>query len=129
MLDLWWSPGKNMNVTPKIAGCCTDCEKLVFDVIARGEDGRPKQLGAPQPDARRVTFLLADGSVMDLTFCSDCISSLNTSEYGKLWDTVLVSWLTELGDSRPPWFMEQMENTIMYELGVQDWVAVMKHAH
>ena len=123
-----------MNIAPKTVGCCSICEKLVFDVTARFEagepnEGKPKQLGAPQPDARRVTFLLASGEIMDLTFCEDCTQTLNAEDYGPLWDKVLVSWLAELNEARPMWFLAQSENAILCELGVQDWTELMKQAH
>ncbi len=123
-----------VNIAPKIVGACACCDRMVFDITARfgaGEpnEGKPKQLGAPQADARRVTFLLTSGEVMDLTFCDDCMNTLSSETYGQLWDKVLVSWAAELGDKRPDWFMAQFQNAILCELNAQDWTEVMRGAH
>ena len=109
----------DLNIEPKIAGACSCCDEMVFDVTARHEDGRPARLGAPHPAARRIAFLLASGEIMDLTFCAGCAATVG-DRYGPLWDKVLVSWTAELGDRTPPWFLEQMENVILDEIGVQD---------
>ena len=123
-----------VNVTPKIVGACSSCNRMVFDVTARfgqGEpnEGQPKQLGAPQPDAKRVTFLLASGEIMDLTFCGDCLETLNNDDYPPLWGRVLVSWMAELGENRPDWIFKQSQNAILCEINVQDWTDVMRSAH
>lgn len=117
-----------LKIEPKIAGACSCCDEMVFDVVARCEDGRPARLGAPHPAARRIAFLLASGEIMDLTFCAGCAALTAGDRYGRLWDRVLVSWKAELGDRTPPWFLEQMENIILAEIGVQDWTGLLTEA-
>ena len=74
----------------KTLGHCTLCDKEVFEIIRRypsylpnGSDhpyaNEPMKVGKPLPDAKRVSFVLLDGSRCDLTFCSTC-------EPGKLSD-------------------------------------------
>lgn len=65
----------------KRVGCCTLCDEAVMEIkqlyrLNSGHPyaGMPRVVGGPLADARRVTFLLADGSVMVLTFgtCERC---------------------------------------------------------
>ena len=60
----------------KHTGCCTLCDRVVFDVVTTftaGElSGWPKQIGQPHDDARRVTLAFADGTTGEITLCGDC---------------------------------------------------------
>ncbi len=60
----------------KRLGCCTLCDKEVFEIKERftgGDvDGLAKTLGRPYEEARRITLVLIDGKHMALTFCGDC---------------------------------------------------------
>lgn len=67
----------------KSTGCCTICDKEVFDILERYPSYLPdgtkhphseeaRKVGLALPDAKRVTFVLLDGSHCDLTFCSNC---------------------------------------------------------
>lgn len=63
----------------KLEGCCTACNKPVFEVKARFASGplsrAPSVVGKPEDNARRVTFLLSDGSTVALSFCEPCIEA------------------------------------------------------
>ncbi len=85
----------------KIVGHCTICDKCVAEVPARivGKDhpydGFPLRVDGWKPEARRVVFRLADGSMMDLTFgdCKDCKRS-KLNQVGvrtKIWDKVVAT--------------------------------------
>jgi hypothetical protein len=61
----------------KKLGCCSLCDREVFDSAERypHDHALASQIrspGAPAREARRVTFLLMDGSRCDMTFCSKC---------------------------------------------------------
>lgn len=66
----------------KWKGCCTLCDKEVFESKTRfveasvGSDsvflGRLKTVDHPFANARRITFVLSDGTEADITFCEDC---------------------------------------------------------
>lgn len=109
----------------KIAGHCTTCDAECFEIIERwGEHerrpGEPKRIGAPLDGATRITFLLVDGSRMDLTFCKDCAAGLTDDSYSSIWQKVLRSWTRELeekGDEPPEWFTKQYENGLLSEMG------------
>jgi len=106
---------------PKLMGCCTCCDKLVFNVTRRDPDTRePIQLGAPLDDAVRTTFLLASGSMMDLTFCRKCNSALSPEKFYELWKRVLISWITQSGSDHE-WVKTQTENGIVGMLHSVDW--------
>jgi hypothetical protein len=118
----------------KIIGCCSSCDKEVFDVVERfssAEDnaGMPKRIGAPHDDAIRVGFLLANGEQMDLTFCAECVDSLSSDDYPQLWEKVLRSWVVELGEKRPDWLTQMLGNGILCEVGKQTWKDVMRSAN
>ena len=66
---------------------------------------------------------------MDLTFCGDCLETLNNDDYPPLWGRVLVSWMAELGENRPDWIFKQSQNAILCEINVKDWTDVMRSAH
>lgn len=68
----------------KIAGCCSLCDKPQFEVLRKYTEGpragEPADFGKPDPDTRRITFLLADGSTTDMTFCESCAVDIPFSE-------------------------------------------------
>lgn len=53
----------------KRLGHCTLCETQVFEMP------NPSRIGAPRENARRVTFVLMDGTQADCTFCDECVVS------------------------------------------------------
>ena len=68
----------------KIAGCCTLCDKPQFEILRKYTEGpragEPADFGKPEPGVTRVTFLLADGSTTDMTFCESCVGNISFSE-------------------------------------------------
>lgn len=68
----------------KIAGCCTLCDKPQFEILRKYTEGpragEPADFGKPAPEAHRITFLLADGSTTDMTFCESCAGDISFSE-------------------------------------------------
>lgn len=109
----------------KIIGHCTLCDGECFDILERyaaGErrPGEPKRIGQPHDGATRITFLLLDGSRMDLTFCAACTSRLTTESYTPIWRKVIRSWTREFEEKgtadRPRWFNKQFENGLLSEM-------------
>lgn len=109
----------------KIAGACTCCDAMCFEVMSRNEaherrPGEPKRLGKPNDDATRITFLLFDGTKTNLTFCGACATALNPDKYLEIWRKVMRSWLREQEDKQDQhqhWFPAQYANGLLVELG------------
>lgn len=99
-------------MTPKLIGCCSKCDAEVFDIVKRDEDRKPIQVGPAHDDAVRVTFRLAAGPYMDLTFCKPCSDGLTPDDYPFLWQRVMLSWVDQTG-SEHPWPKSQVDNTIL----------------
>ncbi len=83
----------------KLAGCCTLCDKPVFNIIKKYPNnhllaGEPRTVGEPLATAMRLTLLLSGGENMDLTFCSDCDVSPDT--FPAIWKKVMGSFKREL---------------------------------
>jgi len=81
----------------KKLGCCTSCGKEVYEILQRYASDHPyarepRKVGKPI-DAVKKTFLLTDGSTMDLTYCPDC-----TVNFSKDWRAVLDAWAREITD-------------------------------
>ena len=89
---------------PKVAGSCTLCGKMTFDVLRQNADGTPIRLGKPHDTARRLHFVLADGSTMSLTFCEPCARDLAPIHYPIIWQNVLEAFRreVELLEARDP---------------------------
>jgi len=108
----------------KIAGCCTCCDKKIFDVKAVFEQhhpraGEPKELGRAHPEAWRVTFGLYDGSTADFSFCAECAEKLTFEMYIAIWQKALRSFMREGAHQNPEhrkWFMPMLANGILLEL-------------
>lgn len=81
---------------PKCAGSCTLCGKMTFDVLRQRPDGTPARLGRPRAEARRLHFVLADGSTMALTFCEPCARDLTPIHYPIIWQKVLEAFRLEI---------------------------------
>jgi hypothetical protein len=106
---------------PKLTGCCSRCDVEVFDVVTRDPETRhPKRLGRAHEDAMRVSFLLVNGSRMDLTFCAACANELQPADYPALWTRVMVSWVAE-GQQDNEWAKSQVNNGIVGLLHQQPW--------
>lgn len=109
----------------KIAGHCTLCGEECFNIIERYSDterrpGEPKRIGLPHDGTTRITFLLIDGTRMDLTFCQTCTASLTADSYPSIWQKVIASWARELEEKgeteRPDWFNRQFDNGMLSEM-------------
>ena len=110
----------------KISGCCTICDELCFEVMARWDTherypGEPKRLGPPMNGATRVTFLLIDGTRADFTFCGECSKVLTPAQYPDIWRKTLRSFLREMSETARPWFNTQHANGILSEMGRINW--------
>ncbi len=109
----------------KIAGACTLCDQPCFEVIqTQAPSLEQKKLGLPLLGAMRFTFLLMDGSMMDLTFCAQCGEALAPSSYVAIWRKVMRSWLKEIGEEKQKhssWFTPQFANGILCVLARRPW--------
>ena len=110
----------------KMAGCCTLCDKEVFEVAVRfpAEDpraGQPKVITAPFENARRVTYQLDNGSLMDLTFCDEC----DTSDFAKIIDVCVKATLATSRPGEPvrAYMLERSILGLLYERSWQDVIA------
>lgn len=100
-------------MNPKFIGCCSKCDKEVFKVERRNPETRaPVTVSTPYEDAERLTFVLVDGTRMDLTFCTACADSLQPGEFPFLWQRVMASWVAESGADHP-WLKSQRDNGIL----------------
>lgn len=108
----------------KLNGCCTKCDKEVFEIVTRNPDTRePIRVGKPLENAMRLTFILADGSKMDLTFCAECARGLLPDEFSFLWRRVLRSWVAESGADHP-FVKTQGSNAILALANQRRWLEV-----
>lgn len=76
----------------KRVGCCTLCDAEVHEIIDRHPaghpyEGLPRRLGPPLKNIRRVRFALADGTICDITFCSEC--EITPERMPEIWRRVL----------------------------------------
>lgn len=121
----------------KISGACTLCDAMCFEVLGVFEEherrpGEPKQLGVPNPDAVRISFVLFDGTKTGLTFCGECASSPLHEQYTPIWRKNIRSWQRQLSDKseterNPEWFLRQFSNGILCEMGRQQWTELVKN--
>jgi len=108
-------------MTHKLIGCCSSCDAEVFDIVQRNPETRePTKVGASHDDAMRAAFLLADGSLMDLTFCRECASTLEPATFPMLWQRCMASWIKQSGADHP-WVKTQNDNGIMGLVRVISW--------
>lgn len=97
----------------KIAGCCSICDKEVYEVISRHPNGEPKQLGKPK-GAITKTFVLMDGTNMRLTFCEDC--EVDPRIYPWLWRKILKTFAEKEMPTTPQgkaWLLGMTNNNIL----------------
>ena len=113
-------------MSPKILGACTRCDKNVFEVVRTDTQTRlPLELGAAHDDAMRVTFILVNGTRMDLTFCADCASTLVPAEFPHIWQRVMLSWISESGADHPA-VKANVANGILGIVGMKPWKEVVR---
>jgi len=84
----------------KRVGCCTICDKKVFEVKEvfnkAPMEGWPRRLGKPTDDAWRIDYIMLDGSHIHLTFCTECLETAQQPEtYPALWNSVLQTFIWE----------------------------------
>lgn len=76
------------NEEMKRPGHCTLCETPVREIVAKHTTGplkgEPSQLGEWKDNAYRVSYLLSDGSIADITFCENCLDG----DFGEIWAAV-----------------------------------------
>ena len=109
----------------KIGGLCSICEAPCFEIMQvfdEGEKraGEPKRLGPPMNGSVRITFMLFDGRITDMTLCGECASSLNAVQYVTLWRKNLAGYLREQ-DGETKKFKHQFANGILCELERHTW--------
>lgn len=110
-------------MSPKLTGCCTKCDTEVFNIIRRNPETRvPVAVSTPLDNAVRLTFVLVDGTRMDLTFCTTCADGLDPREYSFLWRRVMHSWNAESPDH--PWTKTQVDNGILGLVARKSWKEV-----
>ena len=110
---------------PKLLGCCTQCDREVFEVTARNPETRePVKVGAPKAEAVRACFILADGTRMDLTFCAECAQKIVAPQFASLWERVMTSWVASSG-AEHPWVKTQTTNAILAMDSMRRWTEVI----
>lgn len=88
----------------KIMGACTLCDVIVADVKVKWPKGHllagePRAITKFLPIARKVVFVCASGSTLDLTFCDQCVKLVNEPGFiPRVWNRVLESYEFELSD-------------------------------
>lgn len=109
----------------KRPGHCTLCDEPVFEIrsaLGGAEGERVQIIDAPLDNAIRATFQLCNGSIMDLTFCDQCILTVDT-KLDEIWDNVLESGAAE--DYIP---IEQVGDFLLGLLYTRTWKDVLADA-
>jgi hypothetical protein len=107
----------------KQIGCCSQCGQEVFEISRRNPDtGAPINVGAPLGNAMKATFVLFNGSQMDLTMCESCVDALEPSHFAGLWRKVMDAWIAQSGADHP-WPRSQVDNGIVGLLYARPWKA------
>lgn len=97
-------------------GCCSKCDCEVFEIVTRNPETRePLRVGAPLDNAMRAEFIMVNGSIMDLTFCRDCLETLAPSDYLPLWLRIMKSW------GKHEWVATQVDNGLVGIRSVRPW--------
>ncbi len=83
----------------KKAGCCSFCNKAVFDILTQYPStspfaGLPIRIGRPHDDAWRAAILLTDGTTADFTFCAECLPEVE-ERLPELWRKSIASFVFE----------------------------------
>lgn len=83
----------------KRPGHCTLCDEPVREIVRKHTKGKkkgePVQLGKWLDNAYRVSFLLSDGSVADMTFCKACLDNGMDNLHTEIWGRVKERFLWE----------------------------------
>ena len=115
----------------KIGGLCSICEAPCFEVMSVWDEGEkragePKRLGPSMNDSVRITFLLFDGRITDMTLCGACAGSLDPQWYVMLWRKNLAGYMREQ-DGNPEKFKHQFANGILCEVERTTWKEHVEH--
>ncbi len=93
-------------------GHCVQCGELLWD---REDDYRGRT-------GKRASFMLANGTIMDLTMCDGC---LETPDFELLWYNVMSGWRSGNADAEFPNIAEAANtNCILALLYTQPWAHV-----
>lgn len=89
-------------MSKKLLGHCSICDAQVAEFTHQYPQshpyaGEPTRLGEFHDDALRATLVLTNGSMMDVTICTECEPLLETSIL-KIWDQVVAGWKLEISD-------------------------------
>ena len=109
----------------KMPGCCSLCDTPAFEILARWDEGEkragePKRLGPPNPGTTRVTFMLMNGHITDMTFCGACAPALKSKDYTKLWRKNLAGWTREQ-NGKTEKFAHEFANGLLAEVKRTTW--------
>lgn len=106
----------------KRPGHCTLCDEPVREIVKKHTKGKkkgePVQLGGWLDNAWRVSFLLSDNSIADMTFCGECVESTKNL-YSEIWERVKERFLWEeevLEVQRTPVQQAAVEKTLNHIL-------------
>lgn len=86
----------------KQAGCCSLCDKEVFEIVSWLPNdhpfaGRVAKVGKPLEDAVRVSLLTDCGNQVLATLCEACSSNVK-EEFSRLWDRIVEGWEFEVSE-------------------------------
>lgn len=103
----------------KRPGHCTLCNEPVREIVSKHTEGPrkgdPKQLGKWFDNGYRVTFLLSDGSIADITLCKECLDGGIENIFDEIWKAVEERFLWEednLEVERTPFQQKQVEKEL-----------------
>lgn len=93
----------NFQTPIKLLGCCTSCDQPVFEISLKYKDGHPlegehRTVGSPLPEAQVVGLVTLEGSVMEVTFCLDCLDQLTPDDFPEMWGKICRTNERELSD-------------------------------
>lgn len=79
----------------KITGCCSLCDKEVYEILKRFPNREPREIGK-KLDAVQKTYILTNGNHFTLTYCKDC--DPGPKDFPALWRKVLNTFVREQSD-------------------------------
>lgn len=87
-----------LNKPVKKVGCCTLCDKPVFEILTRFPQNHmlarePRKVGAPLDNAMNYTFVLLGGETIDVAFCDKC--EITEADYPRIWEKILNTFRRE----------------------------------
>lgn len=76
----------------KITGCCTICDKEIYEVLDRFPNKEPRRIGKPL-DLIQRDYILTNGNRFTLSFCKEC--NPGPKEYPAMWRKIMNSFIYE----------------------------------